>query len=209
MCARFSVDPREEHGRAVKRIGRYLRGTRDKGIYMKLDDDNFEVWADADYAGNWSLQDAPTEPDTARSRSGYLIKYLGCPIMWKSQLQTEIALSTTEAEYICLSQALRKAIPIMRLVQEMKERGYPTGSTKPTVLCTAFEDNQSACALAMTPAIRPRTKHINNKYHHFRSFVGTYIDVQHVSTTLQTADTLTKPLGAELFVFHRKRLMGW
>ena len=58
--------------------------------------------------------------DTARSRHGYVIMYAGCPIVWKSQLQNEIALSTTEAELIGLSYSLREAIPIMEILKEMK-----------------------------------------------------------------------------------------
>ena len=167
QCARFSSNPRKEHGEALKHIGRYLKGTQDKGIYMKPTSDEFEVWADADFSGNWLKEEAEFDSNTARSRSGFIVSYLGCPIMWKSQLQTQIALSSCEAEYISLSQALRKAIPLMELVQEMKERGINVGNTKPVVKCKAFEDNSGALTLAKAPAMRPRTKHINIKYHHF------------------------------------------
>ena len=82
----------------MKLIGRYLRGTRNKGIYLRPTDDSFVVWADADFSGNWKLDDDETtnNADTARSRSGYIVSYLGCPVLWKSQLQTKIALSSTE-----------------------------------------------------------------------------------------------------------------
>ncbi|KAI2503574.1 hypothetical protein MHU86_10861 [Fragilaria crotonensis] len=63
--------------------------------------------------------------DTARSRHGYFIKYADCPLLWKSQLQTEVALSSTESKYTGLSYALRDAIPVMELLKEMKTRGYP------------------------------------------------------------------------------------
>ncbi len=209
QCARFSANPRKEHGQAVKWLGRYLRGTHDKGIFLKLDDNNFEVWADADFAGNWVKEDAPWDKDTARSRSGYVIKYLGVPILWKSQLQDTWALSTTEAEYICLSQALRKTIPIMRLVEEMAAMGYPVGSTRPKILCTAFQDNSGALTLAKLPAMRPRTKYLNCKYHHFRSFVPDKIDIDYCNTDDMMADTLTKPNPAMTLQKHRKSIMGW
>ena len=169
QCTRFSSNPKIEHSNAVKRIGRYLRGTRTKGIYLKPNGDNFTVWADADYSGNWKKDDdeAIDNADTARSQSGYIISYLGCPVLSKSQLQTEIALSTTESEYVSLSQALRKAIPLMEIMREMKQQGYNVGSTTPEVHCRLFEDNSGALQLAKAPAMRPRTKHINIKYHHF------------------------------------------
>ena len=70
------------------------------------------------------MSEAEYEVDTARSRSGYVIKYAGCPLMWASRLQTEIALSTTESEYISLSTALRGVIPIMNLIGELREAGF-------------------------------------------------------------------------------------
>ena len=160
-CARFAIDPKVEHGKALKWLGRYLLGTKDRGIILKLADENFEVWADASFAGDWDYDTAKEDKNTARSRSGYIIKYLGIPIMWKSQLQDTVSLSTTESEYVCLSQALRKVIPIMRLVQEMKRLGYPVGSTKPKIMCKAFQDNSGALALAQLPTMRPRTKYLN------------------------------------------------
>ena len=66
-----------------------------------------EVFVDASFAGNWDKKDAQTgDRDTARSRHGYIILYYGCPLIWKSQLQTEIALSSMESEYTGLSYAL-------------------------------------------------------------------------------------------------------
>jgi hypothetical protein len=131
---------------------------------MRKSDDSFQVWVDADFCGNWIKEESMEDPDTARSRTGYVVKFLGCPIMWKSQLQTEIALSSCESEYIALSQALRRVIPAMHLIQEMKKYHYHNTPSVPNVHCTLFEDNSGALTLAKAPAMRPRTKHINIKY---------------------------------------------
>jgi hypothetical protein len=210
MCARYSSNPKMEHGQAVKWIGRYLKGTRDKGYIIRPQDESFIIWADADFSGNWHAETAMDDPDTARSRSGYIISYLGIPIVWKSLLQTEIALSSCESEYVCLSQAARKAIPIIELVQEMKQMGFQVGDTSPTVKCKLFEDNSGAMTLAKSPAMRPRTKHINVKYHHFRSFVadGT-LQILSCKSADQLADFLTKPCDEKTFVINRERVMGW
>ena len=61
-----------------------------------------EVFVDADFAGGFNATNAE-DPASACSRTGFVIKHAGCPIIWKSKLQTEIALSTTEAECIALS----------------------------------------------------------------------------------------------------------
>jgi hypothetical protein len=116
----------------VKRIGRYLKGTLYRGFIMKTDQ-QFRVWADADFSRNWIKEESMEDPNTARSRMGYIVSFLGCPSMWKSQLQTEIALSSCESEYIALSQALRTVIPVMRLVQEMKAYKYHDTPSVPTV----------------------------------------------------------------------------
>ena len=210
QCARFAASPKKEHGEAVKLIGRYLAGTRDKGLYIHPRDEGLQVWADADFSGNWRKEEAMEDSDTARSRSGYAIFFMGCPLMWKSQLQTEIALSSTESEYICLSQALRKAIPIMEVIKEMKDLGYDIGSSQPNVRCTLFEDNSGALTMAKAPAMRPRMKHINTKYHFFRSFVANRdIVLEAVASAEQTADCLTKALDEVTFCKHRKSLLGW
>jgi hypothetical protein len=40
---------------------------------------------------------------------GYVISYAACPTIWASKLQTEVVLSTTESEYLGLSESLRIA----------------------------------------------------------------------------------------------------
>jgi hypothetical protein len=77
-----------------------------------------EVFVDADFAGGWNPEDA-MNAENIYSRTGYVIFYAGCPIFWQSKLQTKKALSTAEAEYIALSQALRETIPMTNLMREM------------------------------------------------------------------------------------------
>jgi len=210
QCARFSSDPRKEHGKAVKWLGRCLRATRDKGVYIRPTDDAFKVWADADFSGNWIPEEAEDESDTARSRSGYIMSYLGCPVLWKSQLQTEIALSSTESEHITLSQAARKVKPLMLLIQEMKKEGFNVGCSVPTVKCTLFEDNSDTVYLANAPSMRPRTKHTNVKCHHFRSMVASRaLRIEKTTSEAQLANMLTKQSTLELFMAHRMAIMGW
>ena len=64
-----------------------------------------ECYVDADFAGGWK-DGNHNSPESLLSRTGFVIMYAGCPITWGSKLQTEIALSTTESEYIALSSAM-------------------------------------------------------------------------------------------------------
>ena len=84
---------------------------------------------------------ADVDPSTAKSRTGFVINYGGCPVTWASKLQTEVALSTTEAEYNALSSSLREVIHMMQLVQEANELGWQTYEGAPTVHCKVFEEN--------------------------------------------------------------------
>jgi Reverse transcriptase (RNA-dependent DNA polymerase) len=211
QCARFVSDPKKEHGDAVRWLGRYLLGTRDKGTIMQpMTNKDLEVFVDASFCGDWDPKEAAADRDTARSRHGYVINYAGCPLLWKSQLQTEVALSSTESEYTGLSYALRDAIPVMRLLREMKKRGYPIVTTQARVHCRVFEDNSGALEMAKVHKYRPRTKHLNVKLHHFRDYVERKeISIHHIRTNDQPADFLTKPLNEEAHCRHRKTVMGW
>jgi hypothetical protein len=120
-----------------------------------------------------------------------------------------VALSTTEAEYIALSQSLRDVLPIMELVAEMKARKFRVICTEPYVYCKTFEDNSGALKLARLPKLRPRSKHINCSYHHFREHVRKgIVKIFPISTLSQVADILSKNVSQNLFVKHRIKMCG-
>ena len=125
-------------------------------------------------------------------------------------MQTEIALSSTESEYIGISQGLRDAIPLMRILDEMNSMKIPVIASTNKVYCRVFEDNSGALEMAKVHKYRPRTKHINVKYHHFRDYVRRgEISLFPIRTSAQPVDMLTKPVAHELLKRHRKTIMGW
>ena len=209
QCARFCSDPRLTHEKAVHKIIRYLIATKDKGLIFKPDlSRGIECFVDADFAGSWNAIDAEN-PANVLSRTGYVIMYAGCPLVWMSKLQTEIALSTTEAEYIALSQSMREVIPLIGILSEIAPV-FGTVKPVPQMKCSVFEDNNSCLALAKAPRMTPRTKYISLKYHHFRSMIweGT-VEIFPIDTKEQTADIFTKPLQDGTFKYLRKKLSGW
>ncbi len=185
-------------------------GTKDKGLIMKPNHEGMECWVDAAHASEWNNKTASDDSSSARSRMGYIITYAGCPMHWTSKMQTEIALSTTEAEYIALSQSMREVLPIIWLLEEARQFGIPVLNAKPKVHCKVFEDNAGAIEIATVPKMRPRSKHLNIKYHHFREEVrkGT-VSIYHTRTEDQIADIFTKPLPEASFVKFRESMMGW
>jgi hypothetical protein len=209
QCARFCSDPKVGHGKAIKWLGRYLLATKDKGIILHPGPQSFDCYVDADFSGNWLASQA-NDPITARSRTGFVISYASCPITWASRLQTEVALSTTEAEYVALSTALRECIPLMQLIKEMQGLGFDLTEDKPKVHCKVFEDNSGALIMATEHKTRPRTKHLNVKYHHFRDHVVRGdITIHPVESSSQHADILTKPLNQDFTEKHRLAIQGW
>ena len=209
QCARFNANPKLCHEKAIKRIARYLLGTMERGIRYSPDPNRgLECFVDADFAGGWNSSDH-ANPECVLSHTGFVIVYAGCPIMWQSKLQTEIALSTTEAEYIALSQSLREVLPFMNLMKEIDDI-FGIHNPSPKFHCKVFEDNLSCIKVADSPKFTPRTKHIAIKYHHFRKYVtdGTVL-IQHIDTKEQLADIFTKPLDEAMFKYLRGKLMGW
>ena len=100
-------------------------------------------------------------------------------------------------------------MPIIQLLRELHVV-MDVGDCNKTMMCTVFEDNNGAIELAKTPKMRPRTKHVAIKYHHFRSFVAKgVIRILKVDASEQEADFLTKPLPVVLFNYLRKKVLGW
>jgi hypothetical protein len=111
---------------------------------------------DTDFSGKWDPKIAPFDKDTVRlQHDGYFKLFSGCPIVWVSQLQTEIALSLTESEVAGLSYALRSAISMMCLLNELKRNEFEVPQAHSKVHCKVFEDNSGVIEIARLPNVRP------------------------------------------------------
>uniref|UniRef100_A0A2N9F5E5 CCHC-type domain-containing protein n=1 Tax=Fagus sylvatica TaxID=28930 RepID=A0A2N9F5E5_FAGSY len=110
--SRCMANPGREHWNAVKWIFRYLKGTAEHGILFSRQPGTNSVvgYVDADYAG---------EVDDRRSTTGYVFTLSGGPICWKSTLQSIVAMSTTEAEYMAVAEAAKEALWLKGLVKEL------------------------------------------------------------------------------------------
>lgn len=210
QCARFTHEPKESHGRALKKIARYLKGTKNNGlIYRPSGELSLDCYCDADFCGLWGVED-PHEPISVRSRSGYVFTLGNCPVHWVSKLQTLTTLSTMEAEYVSLSTAMRELIPMRTIVSEIRETLKLDQKFKVRAHSKVFEDNNGALALAKSPRMTPRSKHIAIHYHFFREQVQNgSIEILPIDTTEQLADIFTKGMPENSFTTIRKLLMGW
>ena len=118
-------------------------------------------------------------------------------------------MSTTETEYITLSQAMKDIIPMMEHLEQL-EKTLNIESKLSSVKCKVFKDNNGEVILSKAPKIRTRTKHIFLKYHHFREHVRKgLIKINPIETLEQVADIFTKDLPFPIFIYLRKKMMGW
>jgi hypothetical protein len=214
QCARYTFSPTRRHELALIRIGRYLKGTLDKGLVMSPSSTPcVDCYPDADFAGLYGHEES-LDPHCARSRTGYVILAFGCPVLWRSRLQTEIALSTMEAEYVALSTACKDLLPLVAVIRELSAAVGLDASFSANIHCKIHEDNVGALTLARLEPRRmtPRSKHYAIKYHWFREKVADpslRITLVKIDTKNQLGDLFTKGLPLASFVHLRRSLMGW
>eukprot|EP00804_Cyclotella_cryptica_P010321 CCRYP_012254-RA/>CCRYP_012254-RA protein AED:0.10 eAED:0.03 QI:0/0/0/1/1/1/3/0/1268 len=214
QCARYTFKPSRRHELALIRIGRYLKGTMDKGLIMTPSPDpRIDCYPDVDFAGLYGHEDA-RDPHCARSRTGYVILAFGCPVLWCSRLQTEIALSTMEAEYVALSTACKDLLPLVSLIRELSDAVGLDASFVSNIHCKVHEDNVGALTLGRLEPRRmtSRSKHYAIKYRWFRDKVADpsqRITLVKIDSKNQLGDLFTKGLAHTSFVHLRRLLMGW
>lgn len=136
-------------------------------------------------------------------------------MLWRSKLQTEIALSTMEAEYVAVSTACRDLFPVVDLVKKLSKSVGLTKSFSSKIHVRIHEDNVGALTLGKLEPCRmtPRSKHYAIKYHWFREKVKkdkeNRIEIVKINTKNQLGDIFTKGLTKDSFEHLRRLLMGW
>ena len=189
--SQYMQEPTEDHISAAYHVFHYLRQTTDSCIqYQGAGQSGLIGYSDADWGEN---------RDTRRSTTGFVFLMADGAVTWTSRMQKTVARSSTEAEYMALSEACSE---IAWLTSLQKEIGY--GTTSPTPLVS---DNQGGIFLAINPAHDRRVKHVDIRYHFIREYVeGKRVTIVYISTNDMIADILTKPLGRVKFEYFRERL---
>ena len=208
---RFGHAPKKSHASAVKTILRYLKKTHDKGIIVnpKQNQMFLDMHVDSDFCGLFQKEDH-SDPNSVRSRSGFIITLCGWPIIWKSQLESHLSQSTTEAEYLALSSSLQVFLPLRDLVQEMMNKLNSPALQDTRLHATVFEDNQSAHYLATNQKITSRTKYLLAKFHWFwDAYNRKEFTIVKCPTDKMTADYLTKAQPRAVFESNRMMVQGW
>lgn len=174
------ANPGKEHWQAVKWILRYVKGSVSHGLLFDqqgIDSTILEGYVDADYAADC---------DRRRSLSGYVFVYFGNLVSWRTSLQSVVALSTTESEYIAATDAIKEGIWLKELTNELM-----SCENVVEIHC----DSQSAVCLSKNQTYHDRTKHIDVRYHFIRDILndGEFKLIK-IGTKDNPADAFTKAL---------------
>ena len=165
---------------AVKRVLRYLNGTRNLGLLYQADKPFHPIaYSDSDWGGCTINR---------KSTSGYVFLMAGGAVSWKSRKQGCVALSSSEAEYMALCAAVKESIWLSNIFRSI------TASEEYEPICINV-DNQGSINMARNDVSGTRTKHIDIQYHFVRDSLDKNLyTMQYCPTSEMAADLLTKPL---------------
>lgn len=184
VVSRFLSNPGKEHWSAVKWILRYLKGTAKKCLCFGNGNQMLVGYVDADMAG---------DVDSRKSTSGYLITFAGGAVSWQSRLQKCVALSTTEAEYIAITEGCKEMMWMKKFLQEL-------GQNQESYVL--YCDSQSAIHLSKNSTYHSRSKHIDVRYHWIRDVLeNKLLQIEKIHTNDNGADMMTKALSKEKIEF--------
>lgn len=190
LC-RFLDNPGRQHWTSAKRVLKYLKGSSNSGLLFQAHQPpHLIAFSDSDWAG---------DKDSRRSTTGYTLMMSGCAVAWKSCLQKIVACSSTEAEYIALSETMREVLWIRQILGEL---GF-----NQVEATTVMEDNQGCIAISKNRRTDKRTKHIDLRFHFCRDQVERgSVKVEYCPTEEMIADALTKPINAPKFKWCRSAM---
>lgn len=194
LLGRASHAPTARAMELAKRAMAYAYHTRFTRQTLGGDDvDHLRVMVDSDFAG---------DADTRRSTTGYVALLFGTPISWCARRQGSVATSTTAAEYITISEAVKEVMWLRQLFKELRIHHWTLH--EPVNLAV---DNQAAIRIAEKPVSFPLAKHIDVRHHFVREEVEKgKITLSYVKTSDQHADVFTKALPGPTHAFHTKAL---
>lgn len=175
--SQFMQQPKRSYWEAAHRVVGYLRNAPGQEVWIKAEPaTELSCWCDSDWAAC---------PNTRRLVTGYVIKFGGSLISWKSKKQQTASESSAEAEYRSMASAVAEVIWLLGLFRELElPYRFPV---------TVLSDSKYAMQIAANPIFHDRTKHIEIIYHFIRDKIKTDdVKTVYLHTKDQLADLLTK-----------------
>lgn len=182
------------HEKALYRVIRFVQQTKERSLVLAPVKEKLtwelKGYCDSDFAG---------DTDTRRSVSGFVIYLCGAVIAWRSKGQKSVSLSSTEAEYVAISEV---AMEILYVAGILKFLDVPL--EYPIIVNV---DNIGAVYLSKNATTGSRTKHIDTRYHFVREYIEDgIVKVQFVRSEENHADIFTKNLNTEAFGRHSEAI---
>ena len=197
QCARFMSNPGPTHVAAIRRVLRYLAGTRSLGITYRrsagTDANQLYASADADHAG----------ADDRRSVSGWAVLLAGAMVNWASKRQPVTAISSTESEFYSVSLCGLDCVYLRRMMEMM---GYKQRAATPIA-----QDNNACIYLVKGSGMYNRARHIDTRVYRIRELASApspEVRLFKIAGEDQPSDLFTKGLPRPAFEKHRAVLMG-
>lgn len=186
------------HYKSMLRVIKFISNTRDK--CLELNGENFgqgllwklQAFCDSDYAG---------DKDTRMSVTGFIIYVNNNPISWRSRGQKSVTLSSSEAEYVALSEVCCEVLFVTYILKFL--------SIKIVYPIDIMVDNVGAIFLAQNHSVSQRTRHIDVRYHFVRNYIENgIVKINFVRSEENDADLFTKNLKQETYTKHSDKLFG-
>ena len=187
----FMHSPQDHHWKAIKRILRYLGGTRTHGLILQpKPSPTIRAFSDADWG---------SDVDHCKSTTGYCVYYGRNLIAWSSHKQRVVSCSNIEAKYRSIAAVLTEVLRLQSLLHELH---LPTSQPQ------LFSDNLGVVLLSANPIMHSRTKHFELDLHFVKDYVQQHkISLVHLPARFQIADILTKSISGPAFLDFRCKLM--
>lgn len=192
--SQFNKNPTNEMWQQAKRVLRYLKGTKEKGLLYKKSENSdvivFTGFIDADWAGNL---------ENGKSYTGYVYKINNNTVSWEARKQKTVALSSTESEYYAVSESGKEGLFLTNLFTEIFNEKFNL---------KLINDNQSEIKLHKNPKFHSRTKHIAVRHHFLRDLIQEKVlSLEYLPTEEMVADMLTKPLTPAKHMFCLNKIL--
>ncbi len=149
---------------------------------------NLITYTDSDWAG---------DKDNRRSVSGFIMYLCGVPIMWRSKQQKSVALSSSEAEFVAVSEAAKEILFVLHVMDSMNiELESPV---------TVYVDNMGAIFMTENTSSGGRTRHVDTRYHFVRELVteSKILKVIFCRSEQNRSDGMTKNVKTEIYDNHK------
>ena len=191
LMARYMCNPSPQHHQHMLRVPRYLSSCLSRSLLYRKDHKHridfgeygLHCAVDSSFADDF---------DSAKSTTGYVIFMAGCPVVWRSKLQSTVSTLTCEAEYAAIFEAVKECAWIRNFLSELDQ--MPTGPIP------ILEDNTGAIKWAKDDGMTSGRRHVRIEYHYsVEESRNGNVDVRQISSAQNAADGFTKPLGSEQF----------